>query len=57
MRSIHGRVDSMSKYARKDARSRVRCPPSVCSSASFIVRRRSVLMARTTAAKIPALDS
>jgi len=57
MRSIHGRVDSMSKYARKDARSRVRCPPSVCSSASFMVRRRSVLMARTTAAKIPALDS
>jgi hypothetical protein len=57
MRSIHGRVDSMSKYARNDARSRFRWPPSVCSRASFMACLRSVLIARTTAAKISALDA
>ena len=56
MRSIQGRWDSMSKYARKEARSRARWPPSVCSRAVFMARLRSVLMARTTAAKISALD-
>ncbi len=56
IRSIHGRLDSSSKYARKHSRSRARWPPSLCSIACFIAVRRSVLMPRTTAAKISALE-
>jgi hypothetical protein len=56
MRSIHGRLDSMSKYTRNDARSLARWFGSACSRACFMARRRSVLIARTTAAKTSALD-
>jgi hypothetical protein len=57
MRSIQGRWDSMSKYARKAARSLARWPPPlVRSRACLMARLRSSLIARTTAAKISALD-
>ena len=56
MRSIQGRSDSMSKYARKAARSLARWPPSACSRAALMACLRSSLMPRTTAAKISALD-
>jgi len=56
MRSIQGRWESRSKYARKAARSLARWPPSVRSRAFLMAPRRSSLIARTTAAKISALD-
>jgi hypothetical protein len=56
MRSIQGRWDSMSKYARKAARSRARWPPPARSRAARMACLRSSLIARTTAAKISALD-
>ena len=56
MRSIHGRCDSMSKKARKLARSRARWPSGACSMATPMAARRSALIRRTTAAKMSALD-
>ena len=56
MRSIHGRVESISKNARKLARSTSRYPPSVSSMASLMASRRSALSRRTTAAKISAFE-
>ena len=57
IRSIQGRLDTMSKNARKQARSLARWLSSARSTAIAIARRRSRLIARTTAAKISALES
>jgi hypothetical protein len=57
MRSIHGRWDSVSKNAPKQARSQARWLSGACSSAAPIAARRSALIRRTTAAKMSAFDA